>query len=79
MATFDEIKATILDVAGNPTSGAIADLADSWAAAIVSLDSDVPYKLEAKDGDGDGKVQDGTPFERPAKKETRVTKPAETR
>jgi len=79
MATFDEIKATILDVAGNPTSGAIADLVDSWAAAIVSLDSDVPYKLEAKDGDGDGKVQDGTPFERPAKKETRVTKPAETR
>lgn len=24
--------------------------------------------INAKDGDGDGKVQDGTPFERPAKK-----------
>lgn len=23
------------------------------------------YKADAKDGDGDGKVQDGTPFERP--------------
>lgn len=79
MANFDEIKAAILDVAGNPTSGVIADMADSWAAAIVSLDSEVPYKLDARDGDGDGKVQDGTPFERPAKKETRVTKPAETR
>jgi hypothetical protein len=54
-------------------------MADSWAAAIVSIDSPTPYKLEAKDGDGDGMVQDGTPFERPAKKETRVTKPAETR
>ena len=79
MATFEQIKSTILDVAGNPTSGPIADMADSWAAAIVSIDSPTPYKLEAKDGDGDGMVQDGTPFERPAKKETRVTKPAETR
>lgn len=68
MANFDEIKAAILDIAGNPTSGVIADMADSWAAAIVSLDSEVPYKLDARDGDGDGKVQDGTPFERPAKK-----------
>jgi hypothetical protein len=79
MATFDEVKATILDVAGNPTSGAIADLADAWAAAIVSLDQPVAYDLNARDGDGDGLVQDGTAFERPAKKETRITKPTETR
>lgn len=79
MATFDQIKAVILDVAGNPTSGAIADFADKWAAAIVSIDQPVAYNLDARDGDGDGKVQDGTPFERPAKKETRVTKPTETR
>jgi hypothetical protein len=78
MATFDEVKKVILDVAGNPTSGAIADLADSWASAIVSLDSRTPYIPEAKDGDGDGKVQDGTPHERPVK-ETRVTKPTEKR
>ena len=79
MATFEQIKKTILDVAGNPSSGAIAELADQWAAAIVSIDAKVPYQLNAKDGDGDGMVQDGTEFERPLKKETRVTKPAETR
>lgn len=79
MAKFEEIKATILDVAGNPTSGVIAEYADKWAAAIVSLDSKVPYNINAIDGDGDGMVQDGTPHERPAKKETRVTKPTEIR
>jgi len=78
MATFEQIKNVILDVAGNPTSGAIVGLADKWAEAIVSLDSKTPYNVKAKDGDGDGKVQDGTPHERPVK-ETRVTKPAETR
>ena len=79
MAKFEDIKAVILDVAGNPTSGVVAEYADKWAAAIVSLDSPVAYNLDARDGDGDGMVQDGTPFERPAKKETRVTKPTETR
>lgn len=79
MATFEQVKQTILDVAGNPSSGAIAELADQWAAAIVSIDAKVPYDLNARDGDGDGMVQDGTPFERPAKKETRVTKPTEIR
>lgn len=38
MATKDEIKKVILDIAGNPTSGAIKDLADSWAEAIEALD-----------------------------------------
>jgi hypothetical protein len=79
MATFEQIKATILDVAGNPTSGVIAEFADKWAAAILSIDEPIPYKLDARDGDGDGMVQDGTKFERPAKKETRVTKPTEIR
>lgn len=79
MATFDEVKAVILDVADNPTSGVIVDYADKWAAAIVSIGQPIPYKLDARDGDGDGMVQDGTPFERPAKKETRITKPTELR
>jgi hypothetical protein len=79
MATFDEIKAIILDVAGNPETGVIAEYADKWAAAIVSIDEEVPYNIDARDGDGDGMVQDGTKFERPAKKETRVTKPTELR
>lgn len=78
MASKEQIKQVILDIAGNPESGPIASLADAWATAIVSLDTDTPYDPKAKDGDRDGKVQDGTPFERPAK-ETRVTKPEATR
>lgn len=78
MANKEQIKKVILDVAGNPDSGIVRDYADKWAEAIASLDSDTPYNAKARDGDGDGKVQDGTPFERPAK-ETRVTKPTETR
>jgi hypothetical protein len=78
MANKDDIKKVILDVAGNPDSGVVADYADRWAEAIASLDTDTPYTPGAKDGDRDGKVQDGTPFERPAK-ETRITKPGETR
>lgn len=38
MATQAEIKKTILRVAGNPSVGAIASLADDMAAAIVALD-----------------------------------------
>lgn len=41
MATEKEIKDTILKVAGNPDSGAIKELADSWAKAIVRLDEPV--------------------------------------
>ncbi len=39
MASYDEIKATILKVAGNPTSGIIAELAHDWAIEIEKLDS----------------------------------------
>jgi hypothetical protein len=39
MATVEQIKATILRVAGNPQSGAIAALADEWAKEIANLDS----------------------------------------
>ena len=38
MATKEQIKKAILDLAGNPSSGAIASLADAWADAIVDLD-----------------------------------------
>ena len=78
MATKAEIKKVILDIAGNPDSGAVFQLADKWAEAIASLDSATPYKADAKDGDGDGLVQEGTPFARQAK-EVRVTKAAEAR
>ena len=78
MANKDEIKKVILDVAGNPESGVVRDYADKWAEAIASLMTGPTYKVNAKDGDGDGKVQDGTPHERPVK-ETRVTKPTDIR
>jgi hypothetical protein len=78
MAKMEEIKKVILDLAGNPETGVVAEYAERWAIAIASLDTDTPYNPNARDGDKDGMVQDGTPFERPAK-ETRVTKPAESR
>lgn len=39
MATKSEIKAAILKVAGNPESGAIAELADSMADEIHAIDN----------------------------------------
>lgn len=78
MASKEQIKKVILAVAGDPDSGVIFDFAERWAEAIISLDTDTPFDPNARDGDGDGKVQDGTPHERPVK-ETRVTKPEATR
>jgi len=43
MATKEEIKRTILKVAGNPESGIIKELAEEWSRAIVALD-DEPTK-----------------------------------
>lgn len=42
MASKDEIKKVILDVAGNPESGVVREYADAWAEAIVAIDSPVP-------------------------------------
>lgn len=78
MATKETIKATILSIAGNPESGVVKDYADKWAEAIASLDTATPFDPTAKDGDGDGKLQDGTPHERLAP-EKRVTKSEEIR
>jgi hypothetical protein len=58
MATKSEIKEAILKVAGYPSSGAIADLADSMAEEIHAIDNP-PVKVQEK--------------------ESRVTKPEETR
>jgi hypothetical protein len=44
MATKEEIKKTILAVAGNPVSGVIKDFADAWADAIYELDNPTPSK-----------------------------------
>lgn len=39
MATKDEIKKVILDIAGNPDSGVVKQYADVWAEAIAELDA----------------------------------------
>lgn len=62
MATKEQIKEAILKIAGEPVSGPIADLANSWAEAIVALDN--PQTAASAPA---------------AEKETRITKPAETR
>jgi hypothetical protein len=38
MASKDAIKSEILRIAGNPSSGDVAELADKWAEAIAKLD-----------------------------------------
>lgn len=49
MANKDQIKKTILDLAGNPSSGVIADLADTWAEAIEKLDNSIrPVEKEIR-------------------------------
>jgi hypothetical protein len=48
MATKEQIKKAILEVAGNPISGAIADLADSMADAVVAIDTPA-FTGEAKE------------------------------
>lgn len=63
MATKEQIKRAILEVAGNPESGVVYNLADAWADAIVGLDTPAIASI-APTG--------------PAK-ETRVTKPEELR
>jgi hypothetical protein len=40
MADREAIKKEILRIAGNPSAGAIVDLADEWARAIVALDEE---------------------------------------
>jgi hypothetical protein len=75
MATKDEIKKAILEVAGNPESGNVFNLAGKWADAIVALDT-VKVDLDAVKSEGE--VVQTAKFDRPAK-ETRITKADETR
>jgi hypothetical protein len=68
MATKEQIKATILAVAGNPETGFVVELADEWATAIA--------KLDEKSSD-EGKATSTN--EPRSANETRVTKASETR
>jgi hypothetical protein len=50
MATRDEIKKAILDVAGNPSVGVIAEWADRFADAVVELDKpQVKREVDARE------------------------------
>lgn len=50
MASKADIKKTILEVAGNPETGLIAQYADAWADAIVALDAPAPApKVQRED------------------------------
>lgn len=66
MASKAEIKKVILDIAGNPESGPVKNLADQWADAIVALDAPVPRPEVVR--------EDEEPV-----KETRVLKASEKR
>lgn len=63
MATRQEIKDTILRVAGNPESGVVKQYVDRWADAIVALDKPAEPEKKAE----------------PEVKETRVISAAEKR
>lgn len=78
MADKEQVKKIILDVAGNPDSGIIRELADAWASAIVGLDSASPETSEPVQAVEDSPAQEGELHERPVK-EVRVIKPSEIR
>lgn len=70
MASKEQIKKVILDIAGNPSVGAIYNYADKWAEAIWNLDNLTHEEERQPDSD---------PMAAVAKRETRITKPTEKR
>lgn len=44
MASKEDIKKAILEVAGNPESGVVREYADKWAEAIFALDNKTAEK-----------------------------------
>jgi hypothetical protein len=72
MATKDEIKKTILAIAGDPSVGEIYSLADKWADAIWKLDN--PNFAVKDDSE-----KNGSQTASAATRETRITQPTEIR
>ena len=72
MATKEEIKKTILAIAGDPSVGEIYSLADKWADAIWKLDN--PNFAVKDDSESNGSQSASA-----ATRETRITKPTEIR
>jgi hypothetical protein len=72
MATKEQIKQTILAIAGDPSVGEIYSLADKWADAIWKLDNkDVAVKVDSDKNSGASAYA--------AIKETRIIEPTEKR
>jgi hypothetical protein len=72
MATKEQIKQTILAIAGDPSVGEIYSLADKWADAIWKLDN--PNFAVKDDSENNGSQSASA-----ATRETRITKPTEIR
>jgi hypothetical protein len=72
MATKEQIKQTILSIAGDPSVGEIYSLADKWADAIWKLDN--PNFAVKDDSENNGSQSASA-----ATRETRITKPTEIR
>ncbi len=68
MATKEQIKQTILAIAGDPSVGEIYSLADKWADAIWKLDN--PNFAVKDDSENNGSQSASA-----ATRETRITKP----
>lgn len=50
MATKEQIKKAILEIAGNPETGVVRQYSDKWADAIVAIDAEPkPEKKESTD------------------------------
>jgi hypothetical protein len=72
MATKEQIKQTILAVAGDPSVGEIYSLADKWADAIWKLDNpDFAVKEDSE--------KNGSQSASAATRETRITQLTEIR
>jgi hypothetical protein len=72
MASKEQIKQTILAIAGDPSVGEVYSLADKWADAIWKLDNkDVAVNDDSDRNSGASATA--------ATKETRILKPTETR
>lgn len=72
MATKEQIKKTILAIAGDPSVGEIYSLADKWADAIWKLDN--PNFAVNDDSENNGSQSASA-----ATRETRISKPTEIR
>jgi hypothetical protein len=72
MATKEQIKATILKLAGDPSVGEIYSLADKWADAIWKLDNPNFANKEVGESSGSQSASAAT-------RETRIINTAEKR